>query len=317
MSEHLRAAVIVMMTIVVVFVAILFAAWLLKDEDPEMQLPLLVIGGLVALLGMLAVMAVAFKTVDLADRTQALGLPDGTVRAVIALSLILIFAVVTVYLFSDLSNEADDSCTTSVADLQRQILRLKFAPAAPTTTAPTPTAGAATTPATPPPGTPPATPAATTSAAPPVVIVPAANEPPHVARGAAQDFAKQLLIMLGTLITSITSFYFASRTQADTPAAAQKPAPVVPTISDISPRRIPSSDREGQATLVALGKGMLSVNEVSLRKPGVVIAAQEVSSNESHVRFTLPPDMLRGQWDVVFRTSDGAEAVMHPGIEIG
>ena len=144
MSEHLRAAVIVMLTVVVVFAAILFAAWMLRDEDPQMQLPLLVIGGLVALLGMLAVMAVAFKTVDLADPKQALGLPDGTVRAVIALSLILIFAVVTVYLFSNLSNDTDEAVAANVADLQRQILRATAAssgpppPAVATTTGPAP-----------------------------------------------------------------------------------------------------------------------------------------------------------------------------------
>src|SRR3954454_9200915 len=65
----------------------------LSGLDNAVRLPFLVMIGVVALLGVLAAMAIAFKTMHLANQTQALGLPEGSVRAVIALSLILIFAV--------------------------------------------------------------------------------------------------------------------------------------------------------------------------------------------------------------------------------
>ena len=171
--DAFRAAGVVVMTIVIVFVLLGLGAWFFKDGKPledAVKLPLLVIAGLVSLIALLAVMAIAFKTVRLADQSQALGLPDGTVRAVIALSLILIFAVVTVYLFSDLSS-TDDVGSTSVS-------------AAVTTSSPN------------------LSPADTRRAS---------------KLTASQDFAKQLLIMLGTLITSITSFYFGSKTATDMP----------------------------------------------------------------------------------------------------
>ena len=46
--------------------------------------------------------ALAFSAVKLADPTQALGLPEGSVRAVIALSLIVIFVITVVFLFEGL-----------------------------------------------------------------------------------------------------------------------------------------------------------------------------------------------------------------------
>jgi hypothetical protein len=298
MSEHLRAAVIVMMTIVVVFLAIFVTAWLLKGQDPEIQLPLLVIGGLVALLGMLAVMAVAFKTVDLADPKQALGLPDGTVRAVIALSLILIFAVVTVYLFSNLSREADEACAANVNDLQRQILSTKAA-TPPSNATPTGTETQGPAPAPPP--------------------VPTSPTSQRVANhAAAQDFAKQLLIMLGTLITSITSFYFASKTVSDAAALVPKTAastPTPPTATDVHPRQIPRNGTE-RARIEVNGAGMLTVNTVLFRKSGYEIAARDVLSGPSTVRFVVPDDIAPGQWDIVLKTIDGAETIVHPGIEV-
>lgn len=64
---------------------------------PEVILPLIVIVGVIALLATLAIAAATFGLFGIADAKQALGLPAGSVQAVIALSLILIFAVVALY----------------------------------------------------------------------------------------------------------------------------------------------------------------------------------------------------------------------------
>src|SRR5262245_35879414 len=69
-----------------------------KDGSrPEIILPLLVITGVVALLATLAITAATFGLFDISDKSQALGLPAGSIQAVIALGLILIFAVVALY----------------------------------------------------------------------------------------------------------------------------------------------------------------------------------------------------------------------------
>lgn len=48
----------------------------------------------------LACVSYTFDTVGLSDKTQDLGLPTGSVRAVVALSLIVLFAIFSLFLFN-------------------------------------------------------------------------------------------------------------------------------------------------------------------------------------------------------------------------
>jgi hypothetical protein len=71
-------------------------------ESASVVLTILIIAGVLGFLGVLAVVSLAFAAVNQSDRNQALGLPQGTVRAVIALSLIFMFLIAGLYLYSDL-----------------------------------------------------------------------------------------------------------------------------------------------------------------------------------------------------------------------
>src|ERR1043166_7571177 len=68
----------------------------------SIMVTLVVINGVIGLLAVLMMTALGFSSVKLSDSTQALGLPEGSVRAVIALSLIVIFVIVVVFLFGNL-----------------------------------------------------------------------------------------------------------------------------------------------------------------------------------------------------------------------
>ena len=68
---------------------------------PENGLPVLLVSGAVALLLSLAVLVVVLRHLDLADKRYALGLPEGSIRAVIALLLILLFFISSVFLYSN------------------------------------------------------------------------------------------------------------------------------------------------------------------------------------------------------------------------
>jgi hypothetical protein len=70
----------------------------IRSANLGILLPLLVVYGVVALLASLTVVAVVLAALNLSDPKGALGLPDGSVRALIALSLILIFTIVSVFL---------------------------------------------------------------------------------------------------------------------------------------------------------------------------------------------------------------------------
>jgi hypothetical protein len=100
---------------------IVFAANELKSGDasrPEVLLPLIVITGVVALMATLAVGAALFNLFEISDKSQALGLPAGSVQAVIALSLILIFAVVALYASSSSGAEQLSSTGLTAEEFQ-------------------------------------------------------------------------------------------------------------------------------------------------------------------------------------------------------
>ncbi len=100
---------------------IVFAANELQSGEasrPEVLLPLIVITGVVALMATLAVAAALYGLFSISDKTQALGLPAGSVQAVIALSLILIFAVVALYASSSSGGEQFTSSGLTEAEFQ-------------------------------------------------------------------------------------------------------------------------------------------------------------------------------------------------------
>ncbi|MBL0346634.1 hypothetical protein [Candidatus Villigracilis affinis] len=71
-------------------------------ENPDILLPILISVSAVGLLISLAFLAVSFSALELSDRNQALGLPEGSVRALIALLLIILFVVISIYLYGRL-----------------------------------------------------------------------------------------------------------------------------------------------------------------------------------------------------------------------
>ena len=294
MNRTVRNTVGMVLAIVVILSAIFGGVRWISGQDamkPEVQLPVLVIIGLATMLTVLTLMALTFSTYGLADRNQALGLPDGSIRSVIALSLIVIFAVTVIYLFATLS--ATEGATTVICCPGT---------ASTDTTAPTATGttGTVTT------GSGTATTTVTDTAAKELVEKSKRDErrsDDERKRRPSEDFARELLIMLGTLITSVTGFYFGSRASASTPGGVMSPK-----LDSIDP--ITGSLGDKPLPLTLRGSGLLAVNGAKLRKGGTDIAATNVISGESEVRceVMLPTTVDPGKWDVIVTTRDGAEA---------
>lgn len=139
------------------------------------------------LLAMLAIfLPIVFKLLQLSDGKQALGLPEGTVRAVIAMVLIALFAAAPLYLFKNMSG-AERTIEGLTADQKQKLesdpnvlhpvfFEVKEAKSSTGATSSTFTAQY--------------------------------RERPDPA---GVDFAKQMLVLLGTLATSVTSFYFGAK----------------------------------------------------------------------------------------------------------
>jgi hypothetical protein len=82
---------------------LMFAPWFQPKEMPYLTTTLVIIFGTTTLLSSLTVATVMFKRLGLTDKEEALGLPEGSVRALIALILIIIFAIMVIFLHADMT----------------------------------------------------------------------------------------------------------------------------------------------------------------------------------------------------------------------
>jgi hypothetical protein len=72
---------------------------------PEIVLTILLVSGLIGLILILAVITAIFHSLNMTDPKASLGLPEGSVQAIIALSLILIFSIMALFLFDQLKSQ--------------------------------------------------------------------------------------------------------------------------------------------------------------------------------------------------------------------
>jgi hypothetical protein len=159
------------------------------DRAPAVVLPILAIFGIMMLFGALSLVSTLFARLKLADPNEALALPRGSVRATMALALVVLFAIISIMLYQSISEPyvikglTNASKEEFVKDVRNRILAIVpecSGPDQKPMTCP-------------------------------------ADDPRysvHMVQPPGQestDLAKQLLILIGTLMTSVTSFYFASR----------------------------------------------------------------------------------------------------------
>jgi hypothetical protein len=250
-----RVLQIIILIAVLLVGAILGASgWLLitnpkSGENAAVVLPLLTIGGLLSLLIVLALVSVFFQTLGLANKEQALALPEGSVRAVIALGLIVLFAILAIYLYGSISVRAAGA-TNQVAD----------------------------------------------------------------------DFAKQLLTIMGTLVTAVASFYFGANTVASAHKAAREASEAPgPVIQSVKPDKL--SLGESSDSFTVTGDNLNPITNVRLERDGEdPINVGGVQSNAHAVtgKLAIPEDeKFLGKWNVVVSDGGGKlRAVLKEGFEV-
>lgn len=194
--------------------------------DAPVMLTLVVISGVIGLLAVLMMAALAFSAVKLADKTQALGLPEGSVRAVIALSLIVIFVITVVFLFEKLATQVSqvEHLTFEQANAIPGALVVSKRAEDPKVALLQKTADDL------------------AKKGPPDAATKAQNDAAAAAKDAlytvernveptpgSQDFAKQVITTISTLVVSISAFYFGSSTaiSAQKSATTSSTPPVI------------------------------------------------------------------------------------------
>ncbi len=255
-------------------------------SDGPIRLTLVAISGVVSLLAVLMIMAIAFANFNLSDSKQALGLPEGTVRAVIALSLIVIFAIIVVFSFGYFQPEPKLLGNFTKADFESFVNHLPKDQN--------------------------------------VSITLKNPEEPDPAKAiftigwplekskASEDFAKQVLTTLGTLIAAIAAFYFGTRA-----AASARDTPEQPTLRILSPTS-PTKLAKQKGTELSIKIAVTPEDQaITWEKPigdDDGILAQVRPGEFTYTRGTHPGDMVSLKFRLVSDPEVTAELNVEPSV---
>jgi hypothetical protein len=272
------------------------------DNINPLSLPIVAIGGVTLLILVLTIVATIFGFLGLTNKDQAMGLPEGSIRSVIALSLIVLFAILAVFLYEGVSggpgnkienlSEADraqflrDHTTTK--DIQSVAVTLVDKEGQPLRSA--------------------------DGSVKNVFTVTYRSEP----NSTSNDFAKQLLVILGTLMTAITSFYLGAGTATSAVAAgAQTSDTTKPTLSSINPSHH-SIATGATIHLEVLGKDLNVITHVKIVRGGVQVIGTNVASNPTKVSCDLAvvPAHIGAPWDVVVDDGGSKSAALPAALTI-
>ncbi len=159
--------------------AILAATVLLVQipANADQALPFLLIGGITIFFVAICLVVLVFRRLGLHDPTKPLGLPEGSIRAFIALSLILLFFMMSVFLYFDLARPA----TSRAMDLTPEQLAAIPGEQIVGSTSRTLPDGAT-----------------------------VYDVDRRLTTAASEDIARQIVTTISTLVVAISSFYFGS-----------------------------------------------------------------------------------------------------------
>jgi hypothetical protein len=205
-----------------------FVVWKGFPSNPNMEiiphylvLSQIVLVGLALTVVFMALLAIIYSVMGVDDPKQALGLPDGSVRALLAFSLVLIFVCLAAFLFGEVNKNnqpAEGKTLTPVTETQLADLKTNFVVAS--ELAKDQTTGKFLYEQV----------AARDGKAGSDGKVPTVDDPKHPLYAVtyypkgnkdAEDFAKQIFTTLATVFVSVVSFYFGSSVTASAAKAAQ------------------------------------------------------------------------------------------------
>lgn len=256
--------------------------WLVKPENlilfkPEITLPIMIVASLAVLVMILAILSAVMGGLGMSDSRYALGMPEGSIRAVIALSLILIFIVSALYLYnaieySYLSKGLPESQFNTLIEQQPE--RIVYFEAK--------TVGGAT-----------------------VYDVRLRTEVGETSR----NFATQILTIVGTLVGAVSGFYFGNKSL--TTARNMTAISSQPSITSIEPGVIEVNGEQPKTqTILVFGANLISAAVVKLKRDNetdiVATKFRPVSDKQIECTFDLAGKSA-GDWTLCIINADGGE----------
>jgi hypothetical protein len=307
-----------------VFAAAGFALWVTfgvakrARDDPLAWAPAQVIVGSTAFLAAILGIVVVFSRLRLQSRSEALGLPSGSIRALIALILIVVFVILGTIIFGALSQGAVVKTYSGLTQEEISGLQGKVLSQVPDVcrytvivTAPSGTGGAgspsgSSQPTVVPIPIPSSAPALSTTSAPPIPAIPLDRpcaKPPagvitslvplyhgsYLADATNEDgkaVGQQIVTALITLMTAISAFYFADKSNERAGRSGDGPALVV--LRPSTPFRLPT-DQSGNPLPVEIelaGTALKSAGVTATIKSGDETGQVEWTGNGGTFRYT-------------------------------
>jgi hypothetical protein len=190
----------------------LYHSSIFAAPDEFVQMSAIVLFGLGLIIILFAILAIVFSFLKLDDPRMALGLPDGSIRALLAFSLVLIFVCIATYLYNRIDKDDYQRCSKTlplVTEAQLNDLKANFVVAAELARDKDGNLRYEQTPG--PENT------MQNDLKRPLYAVTYYPKP----NLAATDFAKQIFTTLATIFVSVVSFYFGSSVTTSAVKAAQ------------------------------------------------------------------------------------------------
>jgi IPT/TIG domain-containing protein len=232
-----------------------------------------VLVGLALVVVLMAGLVIVYSILQLADSNQPLALPEGSVRALIAFSLVLVFVCLAAFLYTNMNGSelTADGKVSRITEQQLTELKIQFV------VAPEPAIDAGGNALKDPDGK------------------PLYDATYYSKRGnGADDFGKQIFTTLATVFVSVISFYFGSSATASGVGAGAKAVQtgadggpmVTPTIARLEPPNIPSGAQA--RALKIIGEGLGAVSRIKFDK----VEVKPDSVGDKLVTVTVPADIL-------------------------
>jgi hypothetical protein len=251
--------------------------------DPELMMGILVVVSIATLMTVLFILAAGFSSMDLTDRKQALGLPEGSIRAMIALVLIMVFIIFGIFLFRKVGVSSSTwvgwVSTTDYARIPTDKSAI-FEPRYDKDGKP---AGFNV-----------------------YVQEPISEE--------GKRLAQQLITTVGTLVVAIASFYFgttmastAAKKEREEIAAAQAVTAVSnPMIKDVTPKE---GGKGQEIPMEITGTDFKAPRLVQLLRGSEAIVGTGILSTATNIKCKVKIDKEPGgKWDVIVLNEDGKGA---------
>ncbi|TAW03849.1 hypothetical protein ELI20_37220 [Rhizobium ruizarguesonis] len=233
-------------------------------------LPMLSIGAVIVLMILLCLMAVIFSTFGLQDKTQALALPEGSIRAVIALMLIVLFAILSIYLYGSLASRQLSYMGALESNTRDNLVKLYGGEN--------------------------------------IISAPNADGKnvdvwlQQTSSPAGVDFAKQLLVLVGTLVTSICSFYFGSKTATQSYERAAN-APLPPVVETFTPATYKRGTGPQDFTLTGSSLDRITGLKLSLNGKQIAATAVKASADQVRLKLDVSNEQEAGIWQLTLSDS--------------